>query len=476
MFEKRIHVEEGARLTLVEMAQDLALTGWDQAEVLIRLPEGQEEDLKLEAGEAGPAVSARVACELQIPASLPVTVRQVAGNLKVRGVDDLNAEQVRGNMELDGARQAVIAEVYGNLEVSETASLRLVGTVYGNASLSAVPSAGLQNVRGNLQVKASEGLRVSRVSGNLQAREISGTLDADQVGGNALLRGISGILTLDRVAGNLVGKNLSGGAKAPRIGGNLVLNGDLGTGSTYHFKADGNATLRLSEGAGAHLTLRAGGKLLSSVALAAEERVHESVTEPDSETLTGTLGNGGAEIVVEADGNILLGGAQPGIGAELGEEISRQVEESLRAIDLEAIGRQIGEEMEAAMSRLRVKLESVDWDRIGSQTQQAVQRAMDRMQRDMDRMVEKAARHQARLERKAEKRARRYEQPERMGEAAISGQGGAFTETTEPVASTAAESAAPEPSLDEERLSILRMVEQGQITPNDAEMLLDALS
>jgi hypothetical protein len=32
-----------------------------------------------------------------------------------------------------------------------------------------------------------------------------------------------------------------------------------------------------------------------------------------------------------------------------------------------------------------------------------------------------------------------------------------------------------EPDLDQERLSILRMVEQGQITPQDAEMLLDAL-
>ena len=31
------------------------------------------------------------------------------------------------------------------------------------------------------------------------------------------------------------------------------------------------------------------------------------------------------------------------------------------------------------------------------------------------------------------------------------------------------------PATDEERLSILRMVEQGQISPEEAEMLLDAL-
>jgi hypothetical protein len=35
--------------------------------------------------------------------------------------------------------------------------------------------------------------------------------------------------------------------------------------------------------------------------------------------------------------------------------------------------------------------------------------------------------------------------------------------------------AEPGPNLDEERLSILRMLEQGQIAPEEAEMLLDAL-
>ncbi len=478
MFERRIQVQEGDRLTLVEMTQDVVLVGGDQADVLIRLRDGQEEDLGIEVTEAGPAMSVRAACEVQVPTWLPVTVRQVAGNLKVRGLADLNAEQVRGNLKLDRVSQVVIAEVYGNLKANATGSLRLVGTIYGNANLHAVQAIDLQNVRGNLQTRVSDHLRASRISGNLQAREIGGPLDVDQVGGNAQLKGVSGSLTLDQVAGNLVAKNLTGGARVPRIGGNLVLNGDLGAGTTYQFKADGNATLRLSEGAGAHLTLRSAGKLLSSVALAAEER--------DGDTLTGTLGDGGAEIVIEADGNVMLGGAQPAIGAEIGVEISRQVQESLRAIDLEAIGREVSGELEAAMSRLRVKLESADWDRIGHQSQHAVERAMDRMQRDMDRMVEKAARRQARLEHKAERQARRSERLERKGKREMQRQPESEVEAdrldwlpgeaAEPVLSVAEGPVEPQPNLDEERLSILKMVEQGQITPVEAEMLLDALT
>jgi hypothetical protein len=280
---------------------------------------------------------------------------------------------------------------------------------------------------------------------------------------------------LDQVAGNLVGKNLTGGAQIPKIGGNLTLNGEIGTGCTYHFNARGNAILRLPEDANAHVTLVGRGQVLSSIALADEER--------GEHRRTGTLGDGGAEIVVEARGNVILGGGRPpfaGLGDEISrqveqslhtidfEEMGRQVEESLRAIDLEAIARQASEEVEAAMSRLQIKLEGVDWDRVGHRTQQAVDRAMERMQRDMDRLVQKAERRQARLERRAEREHLRRERLERK----LRKQGVQFDAEPEEHGVPTAD---PGPDLDEERLSILKMVEQGQIAPAEAEMLLDAL-
>jgi hypothetical protein len=246
----------------------------------------------------------------------------------------------------------------------------------------------------------------------------------------------------------------------PKIGGNLVLNGELGTGCTYHFHARGNAVLRLSEDASAHLTLSARGKLMSSVELTDEVR--------EGQRLSGSLGDGGAEIAVEAGGNIMLGGGGTVVRIELGDEISRQVEESLAAVDLESIGRHVSDEMESAMARLQVKMESMDWERIGLQSQRAVERAMEKMQRNMDRMVQKAARQQERLERKAERAARRLERMEIKHPRAARHQQDWPTKN-------AAKPPEPEPDLDEERLSILKMVEQGQITPEDAEMLLDAL-
>jgi hypothetical protein len=470
MYEKRIEIGEGQHLTLSQMAGTVRVSGWGESDVLFRVRDGEEQDLTIEETAEGPAVSARRDCEVQVPAAMPVKVRQARANLVVEGLDDLAGEQVRGNLKLSDVKQAAIAEVHGNLHASAVSSLQQTGTTYGTATLKDVETADLQNVRGSLVAKAVGRLRASLVGGTLQAKGIRGPLEAEQVGGNATLKGIEGTVTLEQVAGNLVAKSLAGGARIPKIGGNLVLNGALGQGRTYQFNTRGNATLRLEEGSSAHMTLSAGGIIKSSVALAEERR--------EGNTLTGTMGDGGAEVVVEARGNILLGGGEPAIRIELGEEISRQVEESLAAIDLGALGAQASEELNAAMSRLQVKLESVDWDRIGAQTQQAIQRAMEHMQRDMDRMVEKAERQQERLQRKLEREAHRRERVELRRQRVKARRHAVEVTVDEWAADEAEEDYEPAeqgPDLDEERLTVLRMVERGQITPEEGEMLLDAL-
>lgn len=460
MFEKKVSVEGAQRLILDDMSDNVVVEGWDEPEVLVRLREGEEEHLVVEETEGGPAISVRTSCEVRVPAALPVTVRQALGNLKVDGLLSLNAEQVRGNLKVRGVEEVVLAEVYGNLRVESSTSLRLTGTVYGDARLAEVESTDLQNVRGQLVAKSAGRVRVTRVGGNLTAKDVGTALDADQVGGNATLKAISGPLTVDQVAGNMTAKDLAAGARVPRIGGNLVLNGDLGAGRSYHFQCDGNAVLRMQEGTNAHLSLSAGGRILSSLELAEQE-------EEDGR-LSGTLGTGGTELVVEANGNVVVGDRKGAVGAELGEEISRQINESLEAIDFEAIGRQVSEEMEGALSRLRVKLESVDWERMGMQAQRAVERAMESMERNMDRAMEQVARQQERMQRRMEREAQRQERRQRRHGVEVDI--GWEEEMDE-------EAGAPDsgPNLDDERLSILKMVEQGQISPEDAEMLLDAL-
>jgi len=259
-------------------------------------------------------------------------------------------------------------------------------------------------------------------------------------------------VSLEKVGGNFTAKSLAAGAKVAKIGGNLALNGEIGAGHTYQFKAGGNGLLRLAEEASAHLTLDAGGGVQAAVNLTDVERSQRS--------LRGTLGEGGAEIVIEAGGNILVSGKGPLISAGVREEVSRQLEESLRimeeslrAIDFEAIGQQISAEMDRAMAKLRVKLEGVDWESMGRRTQRSIERAMEHMQRDIDRATERVERRQEKLERLTERAA--YHQP--------------FEPRREPRA------AQPAPSLDAERLAILKMLEEGKISATEAETLLESM-
>jgi len=479
MFEQRIDIQESESLTLAKLLGNASIAAWDEAGVLIRLPAGEEADLTVEQAEGGPSISARVTCEVHMPAGLPVQVREAKGNLSATGISSLNAEQVRGRLKLSDVGEARLAEVFGGLEARGLRSLSVVGTIFGSASLKHVERADLQNVRGNLAVRAVSHVHGSRIGGNLIAKEVDGSLHIDEVGGNAPLKNIGAEVRLGQVAGDLLGKNLTGGAHVPKIGGNLVLGGEIGQGRSYQFSARGNAVLGLAEGAGAHLTLTARGKFIVSTALSGEVR--------EGRTLSGTIGDGGAEIAVEAGGNLVLGGKDEGriglVGVEVAEGLVRQIEEGLvrpieegvSAIDLDAIGRQVGAEMDQAMSRLRVKLESVDWETVGARSQQAVERAMEQLQRNMDRMAANAARHQERFERKLERQKLRMEREARRAQEHRRA-GAEFAAADEPAGGTYEEyEPEPGPDLDEERLSILRMLEQGQISPEEAEMLLDAL-
>lgn len=472
MFEQRIEVQAGEILTLAKLLGHASIAVWDEPDVLIKLPAGEESQVTVEQAEKGPSVSVRVHCEVRVPAGLAVQVGEAKGHLQVKGISSLNAEQVRGNLKLSDVDEAKLAEVYGGLQTKESKAVSVAGTIFGSTSLKNVGQAEMQNVRGNLVVKSVGRLQGSRIGGNLIAKDVEGSLNVDQVGGNATLKNISAEAKLGKVAGNLTGKNLVGGAKVPTIGGNLVLGGEIGQGRSYQFSARGNAVLGLSEETNAHLTLTARGKFILSTPLTGEVR--------EGRTLSGTLGDGGAEIAVEAGGNVVLGGdvgVKIEIGPELAEEVTRQIEEGLAAIDLDAIGQQMGAEMEEAMSRLQVKLEGVDWDAFGERTQQAVERAMDHLQRNLDRMAAKAARQQERFERKMERGMRRAEQ--RAQERQSADRGPVDVEISfgdDPTEGGYEEGEVePGPDLDEERLSILRMLEQGQIAPEEAEMLLDAL-
>jgi hypothetical protein len=370
MFETQLELE--GRSLVVRALANLWVRAADRTDVWIHLPEGREADVQVESGEAAVEVTLRSSAEVKVPAGTPVRVAEAKGNLALDGLDvAVDVEEVRGNLLGKGL-----------------AAVRVASTVHGNLSVKGCGTLDVDEIRGNARLKAvSQDVRVGKVAGNLAAKDLGGGLEGSTIRGNALLRGLDGQARIGRVGGNLAAKELAGGLDVETVGGNVALSGPWTAGQAYRVSAGGNAVVRLEPEASAQVRVMAGGHLLTSVPLRAEEDAPG--------WRAGATGEGEAELEIRAGGNLVIGGdghAGAFTGwASLGADLAQDA-------------------IEGAMGRLHTKLESVDWDRVGQKAEKAVERALERMERKLGRAMERSERATARAER-AHARAERTGQP-----------------------------------------------------------------
>ena len=226
------------------------------------------------------------------------------------------------------------------------------------------------------------------------------------------------------MAGNLMAEELHGGLEADGVRGNARLGPAFAPSATYRVSASGNLTLVLPAEANVRLALRAAGRIRSDVPGLDLETV-------DGET-RGTLGAGGALVEAEARGNVML---RP---LELGETFGIEA-------GLEDLGARIEWQVNDAMAELATRLEGSlgRWD--PEPMRRKIQEAAEQARRKAEQAAERARMRAERAERRWQRASGERPRPQ------------------------------PQPASDEERLRVLRMVEQGQLTPEQASDLLAAL-
>jgi hypothetical protein len=185
-----------------------------------------------------------------------------------------------------------------------------------------------------------------------------------------------------------------------------------------------------------------------------------------------TLGGGGAAMQLDAGGSILLEAGPSGGFAR--DEDSDVDEDFGNLVDLSAqISQQVEAQMQAVTRQINEQLANLtaSMNQIGfseEQRQRILEQARRSSERAAERAQEQARRAQEKLERKLEAARRRSEMKgrhaERRSRRVFNIEIG--DQPAEP---------ASEPVSDEERLMILRMLEQKKISLAEAEQLLDAL-
>jgi hypothetical protein len=403
-------------ITITSVGGDLRLSGWDQNQFFA---EGEDNTLHLDQHNGGLSLSSSGDCSVRTPRSATLAVNKVGGDARVKSLE-------------------------GGLNIGA--------------------------VGGSLTIRQTGPADVQTVGNDLSAKNVAGQLAIGKVGGDLWARGVAGHLSAENVGGDLYLRDVEDGVSAS-AGGDVTLNLSFRPGLTYQVQAGGDLVCRLLPGTSARFEIEAPGDISVGVPGATVEG------EPGHRLVV--LGDGEAQVRLSAGGDVALTGAAAdpdamgdfgerfgeGVGV-MAEELAAQIESQIEA-QMADMERTLGERL----AGLDVAFGSSKAEQIAARAHRVAQRMEEKAQRKADQARRKAARHAEAAQRKAEHARRIAERASRRGEAwAFRFEGG-----PRPPRPPTPPAPPPEPVSDEERMLILRMVEQGKISVAEAEKLLAAL-
>ncbi len=386
---------------------------------------------------------------LSTVANPSVTIQSVPGDLRVVGWErqEISARTNDELLELnqDGEHFELTCDGDLILSLPRDASLTVV-SAEADVNIRGLRGAiSLQTVGGDLALRDVGPVQIENVSDDLALRGAHGEVEIGRVAGDTSLRDVHGNLQLENAADDLYLRNVQGNLTGT-VAGDAVMFLEPKAKLSYSLNSGGNILLRLPRDADAKLKLTAGSPEDIQVNL-------PNIVEAKGDKVQNiTLGKGAAKIALTAGGSIhvtskasewesaaefgdfmgdIFGGDFPGIPpippvAGVPSDLNEQIRSRIRS--------EMGKSLKAQM-----------------RAEAAAQRA----QRKMESAVRRAE-HKVRA---ADRRGR-----------GTAGGNWSFNRPFSEAGPTA-----PDLVSDEERLTILRMLEEKKISLEEAEKLLAAL-
>src|SRR5579859_156098 len=404
---------------VVNVGGDLRITGWEQPQFVAET----DDDNKLNIDRDGDQIIVRSAsdCTIRLPHGAQVSIQTVGGDARLKSLEQ---------------------------KVS------------------------VDNVGGDLVLRQISGAEVRVVGGDLSAKRVAGDLQVGSVGGDLEAKIVIGAFKCSNVGGDLYLIDVGGDLQAAS-GGDLTLSVNFLPEHEYSALAGGDLTCRQGPEASVRLTLLAGGDISLDL--------KPAQVEGGANRKTVTLGAGAAQASLRAGGDLNLTGLSFDSDAmgDFGENFGPMAEEFTAHFEAQMA------DFEKQMSELRAGLnfgpERADVEKITAHARRAAERVQRAAQQKAESARRQAEREAERARRMAEAAQRRAEAMQRKSQNRHSW-AFRFDPSRPPVPPRPAASARPaapgpqsDPVSDEERMVILRMVEQGKISVDEAEKLLAAL-
>lgn len=220
---------------------------------------------------------------LQISQSDPVIHLKAYGGLKIEGVQqdqvqcEIEAPQLATLMEEDGHvyltansscsvtvpvdSSLQIEKGMGSVSIKNIRGVITIEKVMGNLVLTQVGSAHVERTGGNCAIQIASGeVSLEKVGGNLVVDQVA-SLRCEKVGGVCLIKDVTGDVSVEKVGGNFKAEEVAGLTYVGRVGGDfraldLTINEDIVAGGNIRL-----ARLNLSD----DVDLRAGGDVFLSL-------------------------------------------------------------------------------------------------------------------------------------------------------------------------------------------------------------------
>jgi hypothetical protein len=401
---------------------------------------------------------------ITVKPDLKVLVHSVSGDLRVAGWDrsELMAKTDGNTLDLASSADPITISCDGDLILYLPRSADLqVENVAGDASLQALhgpltlgPVAGdltvndlgpvtLGTVDGDVSLRNIGALNAENISGDFVLRGGQGVCAVDSIGGDASLREVDDMVTIQNIGSDLYVRNVRGGVSVT-AGADVALYIDPQPGKTYDVTAGDDLIVRLAPETNVRLRLEAGSPESIHVEFPGVE-VPEDCS--DCKIVIGEETKGMAEMLLKAGDDLLVTShADPWeSAADFGVGMGDSPDWPLPPDFSERINRRV----QAALERAQVHLEDAN-----QRAESAGRRASAKIEAAM---------------RRAEAKARAAEVRARRGHVNVNVGRWNWDLTPHEAVQTAP------PASDEERLIILKMLQDKKISVEEAERLLAAL-
>lgn len=407
----------------------------------------------------------------------PLIVLTVHGDFRVKGSDEQEVlvrcgEEVQVSQEGDTFTIESLEDC--SLRVPRQSRLQLKAA-HGDADFKALEGElTIEQAHGELRLRSVGPAAVHMLHGNLEAKNLSGTLEIGHADGNVSVKDLQGDLSADSISGNVFLKEIDGSVSA-KAGGNFLAYLDPLPGQEHRLEAGGNLNIYLPKDASATLHFeRVGGRV--NVSAFNGEKAPDQRPPFDL-----VIGDGDAEIFLSAGGHVMVTGSftEPdfvpetdfdfegefdGIAEEITQQVNKQVDIQMKMLEQQM--NSMAANLSASMGAAGLSKERIEHiqQRARETAERASQRAQERMQQAQERLERRMVAHQQRAMHKAKIAETRVTRKDRKS--------WGFSWPPMPDEPPMP----PEPAVsDEERLLILKMLEQKKISLDEAEKLLSAL-